>query len=225
MPLWTDAYLADTTHLTTIEHGAYLLLLMTMWRTRDKSLPNDDRQLARYARLTPAQWRRIRPTVIAFFDVENDHITQGRLTDEAKAVRQHSELQSNRAKSRWLKTKGTQDATVLPGEYPQSLSLKKETSPNGEGASAPSNGTDLDVLFYRDGKQILGKSAGGQLTRLKQLFGLGRALEIIHIAKTKENPKEYVGGVLKTGPPQDELTERMKRTDEAIERVFGGRTG
>ena len=33
MPFATDAYIGDTTHLTTIEHGAYLLLLFAMWRT------------------------------------------------------------------------------------------------------------------------------------------------------------------------------------------------
>ena len=58
LPLWTDAYLADTTHLSTIEHGAYLLLLMTAWRTKECCLPDDDKLLSRYARLTAAQWRR-----------------------------------------------------------------------------------------------------------------------------------------------------------------------
>lgn len=101
LPLWTDAYLGDTLHLSTIEHGAYLLILISMWRTTEKSLPNDDRLLARYARLTSTQWARIKPILMPFFRVEGDRITQGRLTDEATAVRRLSAKQSDKAKSRW----------------------------------------------------------------------------------------------------------------------------
>ena len=71
LPIWTDAYLGDTTHLTTIEHGAYLLLLFTAWRSKKCKLPDDDVLLARYAKLTKAQWGRIRPILEPFFDVEN----------------------------------------------------------------------------------------------------------------------------------------------------------
>lgn len=34
LPLWTDAYLADTAHLSYEEHGLYFHILMTMWRRR-----------------------------------------------------------------------------------------------------------------------------------------------------------------------------------------------
>lgn len=114
MPLWTDAYLGDTKHLTTIEHGAYLLLLIAMWRTKAKSLPNDDKLLARYAGLTPGQWRRIKPILWPFMDVKDGRVTQGRLTDEANAVRQHSKKQSDKAKARWLKNKESGDAAAMP---------------------------------------------------------------------------------------------------------------
>jgi uncharacterized protein YdaU (DUF1376 family) len=94
--------LADTGHLTTIEHGAYLLLLITMWRAGG-TLPNDDKQLARYARMTAGQWARIKPNMMPFFTITSDGITQGRLTDELGIVRQKSEKQSNSAKAKWRK--------------------------------------------------------------------------------------------------------------------------
>lgn len=118
-PLWTDAYLGDTTHLTTIEHGAYLLLLMTAWRSKDGMLPNDDKLLARYAKLNLQQWKRIRPILEPFFGVSLNGWCQGRLTDELVAVRQHSKKQSKKAKARWLKNNDSDNAVALPQESPE----------------------------------------------------------------------------------------------------------
>ena len=56
LPLFTDAYLADTRHLTTEEHGAYLLLMMEAWRRPECSLPDDDRLLARLCGLSIERW-------------------------------------------------------------------------------------------------------------------------------------------------------------------------
>lgn len=78
MMLWTDAYMADTSHLTTTEHGAYLLILMAMWRAGG-SLANDDVRLARIAKLTLDKWRRIAPTIREFFTIDGEAVTQKRL--------------------------------------------------------------------------------------------------------------------------------------------------
>lgn len=110
-PLWTDAYLADTGHLTTIEHGAYLLLLVTMWRNGG-ALPNDDRQLAKFVRMTSGQWLRIKPTLMSFFKVSPDSISQGRLTDELAIVRQKSAKQSNSARAKWRKENNKRHASA-----------------------------------------------------------------------------------------------------------------
>ena len=110
LPLWTDAYLGDTTHLTTIEHGAYLLLLMTAWRTTEARLPDDDQLLARYVRMTPGQWKRMRPIIAAFFTIQNGFWTQGRLTDEAVAVRQKKEAAAANGRASALKRLGRHPA-------------------------------------------------------------------------------------------------------------------
>jgi len=65
MPLYVGDYLADTSHLSTAEHGAYLLLIMHYWRSG--SLPADDLTLSRIARMSRADWRKARSVISAFF--------------------------------------------------------------------------------------------------------------------------------------------------------------
>ena len=65
MPLYVGDYLADTGHLSTTQHGAYLLLLMHYWRKRE--LPTDDKQLAAIAKLPLRIWLDTKETIQAFF--------------------------------------------------------------------------------------------------------------------------------------------------------------
>ena len=69
MPLYVGDYKRDTAHLTTLEHGAYLLLIMHYWETGP--LPNDDRRLAQIAGMPLRRWRTIKATVIEFFQQAN----------------------------------------------------------------------------------------------------------------------------------------------------------
>jgi uncharacterized protein YdaU (DUF1376 family) len=65
MPLYVADYRADTAHLSTAQHGAYLLLIMHYWMTG--GLSNDDVQLARIACMTAKEWGKARPVIAALF--------------------------------------------------------------------------------------------------------------------------------------------------------------
>lgn len=65
MPLYVGDYLGDTGHLSTTQHGAYLLLMMHYWRKGE--LPDDDKQLAAVTKLPLRIWQDSRETLQAFF--------------------------------------------------------------------------------------------------------------------------------------------------------------
>ncbi len=71
MPLYIADYLADTAHLSTVEHGAYLLLIMHYWMHR--KLPQDEKRLARIARLSDAEWESIAPALLDLFGSDWTH--------------------------------------------------------------------------------------------------------------------------------------------------------
>ena len=66
MPLYVGDYLADTGHLNTTQHGAYLLLMMHYWKKGE--LPDDDKQLAAITKLPLRLWLDSKETLQAFFD-------------------------------------------------------------------------------------------------------------------------------------------------------------
>jgi uncharacterized protein YdaU (DUF1376 family) len=65
MPLYVGDYLGDTGHLTTAQHGAYLLLMMHYWRKGE--LPDCDRQLSKITKLPLRTWCDYRPVLQDFF--------------------------------------------------------------------------------------------------------------------------------------------------------------
>jgi uncharacterized protein YdaU (DUF1376 family) len=162
LPLWTDAYLGDTTHLTTIEHGAYLLLLMVAWRSGGCRLPDDDRLLARYARLTAQQWKRMRPVLSDFFVVENGHWTQRRLTDEAVAVKQMRQRQADKGKASALKRKGRHSTGAKSGSIPVATELQ------------PGGNLPLPTPTSEDKESSAAEPL--QIDPVKELFDLGLAI-------------------------------------------------
>jgi len=65
MPLYIADYLQDTRHLTTLQHGAYLLLIMEYW-SKGK-LPDTDAGRRRITAMTPKQWSTNRSELAAMF--------------------------------------------------------------------------------------------------------------------------------------------------------------
>lgn len=86
---WGD-YLRDTMHLSTEEHGAYLLLIAAYW-TRGRAPADDDRQLAAITKLSMKKWIKVRPAVAEFFDVLDGHFFHSRIERDLAEANQVAE--------------------------------------------------------------------------------------------------------------------------------------
>lgn len=89
------------------------------------------------------------------------------------------------------------------------LQLEESLFPNGNKAPNDNQETEL----FRRGKEILGPSGGGFIKNLLKAKGgnvqLARAA--VETAATKNNPREYIGGVIRSGnrPHDDTIDGRL----------------
>lgn len=106
MPLYIADYLADAAHLTTEEHGAYMLLIMTYWQ-RGKPLSADPARLANIARLPNGRWTDVERTLSEFFDVSATEWRHKRIESELQRYRDKVE----RAKMAGMASANSKKAT------------------------------------------------------------------------------------------------------------------
>ena len=146
LPLYISDYQADTSHLTTLEHGAYLLLIMNYWQ-RGQPLPDDDRKLARIAGVGPREWKRIRGTISEFFRVDCNNWFHSRLESELSKLRDKSLKKRNGGLARAQQMLSERSAR---GQLIIGVGVGDIPSSQDEGA-AP----DADKVFWDNAKTYL----------------------------------------------------------------------
>lgn len=90
---WAE-YLADTRRLSTLEHGAYMLLIADYWQSGEP-LPDNDAVLAKVAGLTKGKWASIRSAIAGFFEVANGLWRHSRIDRELESAKQRYERRSS----------------------------------------------------------------------------------------------------------------------------------
>ncbi len=149
LPFFTDAYLSDTRHLTTIQHGAYLLMLMTAWRAPDCSLPDDDCYLARITGMDKRTWASNKATLLSFWRLnDKQKWEQGRLKDERNFVEQKRNKNAANGRSSALKRNNRGSTTVQP--EPNQISTPTPTPLNKKNPSDSKKGTRFDLVVMPD---------------------------------------------------------------------------
>jgi uncharacterized protein YdaU (DUF1376 family) len=203
LPVWTDAYLADCSHLTDAEHGRYFLMLQHMWRMSNRRFPNDDAWLARkFNRTVEDVQNQLRPLIAEFFQTDGNWLFHKRLEREWVRLSEMSKKQSDRSKSRWNKEKPASRGNAKSGiATTTSTTLEEETTltptvetqitvPPTGGTAAPPEAAK-QALWREMKAQIGGNNPGSLVGKWVKLHGLP-AVTDAHFAAMGNPPADYV---------------------------------
>ncbi len=148
MPLYVADYLADTSHLSTTEHGAYLLLIMNYWQ-RGKPLPASDIGLSRIARLSMDEWLAAKPLIEPLFVTSESEWRHNRIEAELEHVRNRTEAKARAGKAS-AKAKAQQKPNTAPTQTDTS-STPVEHVINNTNTDTDTNRGDKSPLLRGDG--------------------------------------------------------------------------
>ncbi len=123
MPLYIADYLADTGHLSTIEHGAYVLLIMHYWQ--HKGLPSEEK-IARIARMTAKEWAGSRDTLASLFGPGWMH---KRVDHELMVAEQIADKRSTAGRTAGLASAAARQRNVRPNSNDSPTTVERRVNP------------------------------------------------------------------------------------------------
>jgi uncharacterized protein YdaU (DUF1376 family) len=134
MPLFIGDYLAETSRLTTEQHGAYMLLIMDYWRNGPP--PDDPQVLAQIARLTLDAWSNAQAMLKHIFSIEDGVWRHKRIDAELLAAKENHGKAQVKAKAaadaRWGKS-----AKNAPSNAPSNAQAMLEECPSPSPSPIP----------------------------------------------------------------------------------------
>src|SRR5262249_1962765 len=104
MPIATDALIADTSHMSAEQFGAYVRLLLAMWRHGGR-LTARPAELARIAGVGPRHWKKIAPTVVQAMTQLDGALVQKRLLATWDVVQKVRARKRSAATTHWKRSK------------------------------------------------------------------------------------------------------------------------
>lgn len=172
---WAD-YLADTTHLSTFQHGCYLLLIAAYWR-RGKPLPDEQEYLASLCQCTLDKWSRYGSPVKAMFSCKNGLLVHKRIDLEilrscgriesarnAASIR-HTYRNANHSNSHiHSHNKKESDVDESPSiRVLEAIGVRNDPNWHGDGLRVTAwinDGADLDLDILPTIKRVMAKRNG-----------------------------------------------------------------
>jgi uncharacterized protein YdaU (DUF1376 family) len=149
MPFYVGDYLSATGRLTTEQHGAYLLILLDYWKNGPP--PNNDAVLAAIARMSPAAWKKAKPALISFFDIQDGQLIQKRVEKErqraASVTEERSKAGKEGAAKRWQNHKQTDGK---PMTNAMAKPKQNDAPSQSQGSNEPIASTNVDVSVGAD---------------------------------------------------------------------------
>ena len=201
MPLYIGDYLADTTHLGALQSGAYLHLIMHYWQ--HGGLPDDEAAIARIARLTPTEWRRVRPTLAAFF---YDGWKHKRIDEELAHA---ADVSSKRRASALQKaSKSSANASAIAEQMDTHARGLSQSPSEPNGSAPPGEWSDDRTNLFGGARQWLQKQTGKPENHCRKLIGRwlkqtgddsAAILELIRQARDRDlsDPVAWIEAALK----------------------------
>ena len=114
-PFYVGDYRAETQGLSHEERGIYIDLLCA-YTHRQQPLPDDDRQLARLANVSPQKWKKVRPSIAPIFTINKGLWSLPRLDDQIahglKVRQQRRKAGRLGGQNSWAKRQATAEANA-----------------------------------------------------------------------------------------------------------------